>query len=213
MMRVLGDSRQYQLNTTGRRVGIAWIGNTSYAAQSLPRDLSLDAKDGSLRQKFVPELQALRLNQSTRPGLQAEVVASWHLPARGAQQQQQGNEPLMFGVSVLGCAHRAERTRIGVNLRSSTVFVDGTTQGNLFLRAGPLLGSTTNISLHAYVDGGFVTAIFNEQVAITTVVAPTKGCQEGTVGSWSSDPRRTSPSAKMAAWTLRQANNANVQPL
>ena len=40
------------------------------------------------------------------------------------------------------------------------------------MRAAPLLGSSSNVSIHAYVDHSYVTAIFNSQVAPTAVVAP-----------------------------------------
>ena len=58
MARVLGDPLQYTMRT-GRRVLVGWVGNQTFAAQSLARDLSLSPA-GELLQRFVPELRMLR---------------------------------------------------------------------------------------------------------------------------------------------------------
>jgi hypothetical protein len=50
-----------QVTVGGRRVMIAWIGGMSGAAQSLPRDMSLDPGGAGLLQQFVPELKMLRI--------------------------------------------------------------------------------------------------------------------------------------------------------
>ena len=49
MARTLGDPSGQTVATKGRKVMVAWIGNGTFAAQSLPRDLSLSPADGSLR--------------------------------------------------------------------------------------------------------------------------------------------------------------------
>lgn len=70
MARTLGSEESDQVTKPGRRVLIGWTGkadgevrtvtNVWGNAQSLPRDLSL-ASDKSLLQRFIPELQVLRL--------------------------------------------------------------------------------------------------------------------------------------------------------
>jgi len=65
---------------------------------------------------------------------------------------------------------------------SSTVFINVTSQDPkwvgsvtemLPVRAGPLLGHTSGyVTIHCYVDGSFVTAIFNNQTALTAVAMP-----------------------------------------
>ena len=60
------------------------------------------------------------------------------------------------------------------------------------------------ISVHAFVDGGFVTDIFNDQVAITTVVEPSKHCADGLVHAWSSDAHATAQTG-LEAWALTPA--------
>ena len=211
MARVLGDPQQYTMRT-GRRVLVGWVGNQTFAAQSLARDLSLSPA-GELLQRFVPELQMLRLAPVNTPfvGLQAEVFAR-------LTRASGGNNALALtaGVSVLGSLNNpGERTRIGVDWGTKTVFVDGTQQGNPFVRAGPLLGSSANVSLHVYVDHAFVTAIFNDQVAFTVFVTPTSGAQ-GVVESFSTCSG-TSPCNEvrvdMTVWPLQSANNLDVRPI
>ena len=59
MARTLGDPSGQTVATEGRKVMVSWIGNATFAAQSLPRDLSL-SPSGRLLQSFVPELRAMR---------------------------------------------------------------------------------------------------------------------------------------------------------
>merc|ERR1712224_426094 len=85
-----------------------------------------------------------------------------------------------FGLGILGIAGPDEETRVGVDLRSGLVFVDGSKQGACAawgspvgcaagLRAGPLLGSARELTVHCYVDHSFVSCIFNNMTAITAV--------------------------------------------
>ena len=207
MARVLGDPDQYRISKTGRRVLVAWVGrNASFAAQSLARDLSL-APDNSLRQHFVPELAQLRLppvqGASKNAGLQAEVRARIAIPAGAASGR--------IGIDVLARAGSSEKTRLGVDLRTATFFVDGTAQRNAFVRAAPLLGSATNVSLHCYVDHSYVTAIFNDQVAFTVVVEPSSAAQ-ALVEAWNEGAAGAAV-AELTAWPLKPANNLDVQPI
>jgi hypothetical protein len=208
MARVLGDPEQYRISQTGRRILVAWVGkNASFAAQSLARDLSL-APDNSLRQHFVPELQKLRLPPVSgtikNAGMQVEVQARIVIP--------QGVASGMIGIDVLARVGSSEKTRIGVDLRTSTFFVDGTAQRNAFVRAAPLLGSATNVTLHCYVDHSYVTVIFNGQVAFTVVVEPSSAAQT-LVEGWSEGAPVDAKVAELTAWPLKSANNADLQPV
>ena len=196
MVRVLGDPNQFQMNETGRRVAIAWVGNGTFAAQSLARDLSL-AADGSLRQRFVPELRRLRMRATSAPGMQAEVQARVIVPANKESEAAPGS----FGFSVLGVPGDAEQTRVGIDLATGTAFIDGTLQGNAAVRAAPLLGSSSNVSIHAYADHSYVTAIFNGQVALTAVVAPSSAAASR-VEPWGAP----ASAVKLDVWELAPAH-------
>merc|ERR1712203_1148575 len=99
---------------------VGWIGPSAipdlkidWNAQSLPRDLSL-GPDRSLRQRFVPELQMLRLQHMTGAsldaGLQAEVLATF-----GPRSSSSSD----FGLTVLGGGHSdGNHTRISLSPRT-----------------------------------------------------------------------------------------------
>ena len=82
MARTLGSEEADQVTKPGRRVLIGWLGSTDPLvqvlsrvqsnAQSLPRELSL-AKDKSLLQRFVPELQMLRAQYRRRNPVSVDV--------------------------------------------------------------------------------------------------------------------------------------------
>jgi len=60
-----------------------------------------------------------------------------------------------------------------VDLVTLTVFIDSTRQGNAWVpAAGPLLDRAGRVAAHVYAGHAYVTVIFNEQVALTTVVEP-----------------------------------------
>ena len=75
MARTLGTEDANQVTHPGRRVLIGWTGpppngllaGSQGSAQSLPRELSLN-RDKVLLQRFVPELEALRLAHSHLAG-------------------------------------------------------------------------------------------------------------------------------------------------
>ena len=222
---------------------IGWVGNGTFAAQSLPRDLSLDPVDGSLRQAFVPELQSLRVDgthssasagtpcDSTNGlevdgGLQLEVIVRLS-GSRGRA-----------GVRVLAGAGGGEGTEVGVDFDSQIVFIDGRQSNScaampwlcphqplaptappsprrdgLYL-AGPLLGSSdaagfanagavtdagalAAVRVHCLVDGAFVSCIFNNQTAITAMVAPSAAAT-GSVAAFGSGVRT------LDSWRLEQ---------
>ena len=182
MPRVLGDPSGQTVATTGRRIMIGWVGNGTFAAQSLPRELSL-SPDGCLRQRWVPELRALRVPGAIGGGLQLELSATLTVAPGKADAGRR-----RFGVRVL-VGPSGEGTDIGVDLDTDIVYVDGRDSGSCdavpwqcpnpraatgtgLYPAGPLLGDPSVITLHCYVDAVYVSCIFNNQTAITAMVAP-----------------------------------------
>ena len=160
------------------------------AAQSLPRELAL-SPSGRLLQRWVPELQTMRAWAPEQYGLQLEVWARF-IVSRDSTTKALGGTP-RFGFSVLGVPGTDEATYVGIDLDVGHVYIDGRKSnscdaipwqcadrqlqrpspraGGLY-PAGPLLGSTHDIVIHCYVDAVFVSYIFNNETAITTMVAP-----------------------------------------
>eukprot|EP01062_Namystynia_karyoxenos_P028852 TRINITY_DN21795_c0_g1_i1.p1 TRINITY_DN21795_c0_g1~~TRINITY_DN21795_c0_g1_i1.p1 ORF type:complete len:548 (+),score=109.37 TRINITY_DN21795_c0_g1_i1:85-1644(+) len=158
MARTLGGAPN-QVTEAGRRVMVGWAGETP-ASLSLARDLVLDSQTGELLQLFVPELAVLRKGPATA-GQQLEI--------RATLTHQSGP----YGVDVLMCNGTAERTRIGIDPVRGLAFIDGTTQGNKAMRAGPFskpLGAA--VQMHAYVDHSIVEVIFDSRIAVTAYVSP-----------------------------------------
>merc|ERR1711953_1297860 len=78
----------------------------------------------------------------------------------------------MGGVEVLRGTN-GEGTRIGVDPVRGLVTVNGTTQGNADIRAGPLAPSNaTEVSIHAIVDHSIIEVIVNNRTALTVYVTP-----------------------------------------
>lgn len=151
-----------QVTEPGRRIIVGWLGNTP-ASQSLSRDLSL-GPNGELLQRFVPELSVLRVPSSLRSlhggrggiilsSQQAEVYAEFTVGSLGSN-----NDPPVFGLTVLR-GPGGEGTNITVDLQRQHV--------NVGTRAGPLLGSSSRVSMHVYIDHTIVEVIVNNQTALT----------------------------------------------
>ena len=244
MARGVGDPSGQMVATKGRKMLVAWIGNGTFASQSLPRDISLSAVDGTLRQAFVPELKMMRQLPSSssrtvvytavaaadtaaaakrddtsastasgerfiehaqvKGGFQLEVFARFilsphHDPEHAntpttTTSNNNSNAPKRqrFGFRVLAAAGGAEGTEVGIDLDAQIVYVDGRNsnscdamswlcpstssparQHGLYL-AGPLLTEAAAVvEVHCYVDGAYVSCIFNNQTAITAMVSPT----------------------------------------
>ena len=62
------------------------------------------------------------------------------------------------GVNVLVSKDGKAKTTIAVDFARELVMVDATSEGNDAVRAGPLLGDKTSVSVHAYIDHSIVGA-------------------------------------------------------
>merc|ERR1712166_1192940 len=141
---------------TGPADNAAWQGHGS--AQSLPRELSM-AKDKSLLQTFVVELQSLREKHqqasggdpAIAAGLQVEVLASFPSSCIDAGQK--------CTVSILGDGGGAAgATKITLWADKQLVLVDATSQGNS--------------AVHAIADHAIVELIVNNATAFVVYAYP-----------------------------------------
>jgi len=217
MARTLGSEEADQVSQPGRKVLIGWTGpapggmpqiGNSASAQSLPRELSL-APDRSLLQRFVPELQKLRVSPPLRTssgltpsngGLQAEVYAT--LPDECATTTTTADA---CGVSVLGDGAKA--TSISLMPWLGLVAVDATMQGNPTVRGGPLppactlgtCGVTGGWRIHVMVDHSMIEVIVNNATAFVVYAVPASesATQVAVLGKGGS----------AEVWPLRSANN------
>ena len=199
------------MNTTTRNISLPGVG-----MQSLPRDLSLELRDGGaprLLQAFVPELQVLRRNhsfcdvagESFAPafGLQLEVLATFTVTVAGGGALAAKSD---LGVAVLACADGSgEETRIGVDVKRQLLCIDGRKQGNPQRRCAPYTASRDApdvVSVHAIVDRSVLEVIVNNISAITaSVVASSVRC--GGVRTYGVGE---DVAARVEAWTLASAN-------
>lgn len=179
MARTLGSDPN-QVAVEGRRTVVAWV-SAAFTSQSLLQDITLGS-DNQLRQTFVPELQMLRSGSPVAVGtgtpsvpttLQFELLAS----------VKKGSSPA--GVDVLISADGKSRASVLVDFDKELVIVDATKAGNSDVRAGPLLGSTDAVTIHAYIDHSIIAVIFNNRTSLTVSVKPAAEDADGiaTVGS------------------------------
>merc|ERR1712083_1095219 len=90
------------------------------------------------------------------------------------------------------------------------VTVNGTTQGNQDVRAGPLMpGNATEITIHAIIDHSIIEVIVNNRTALTVYVTPSSAASVGVqlygVGKDGSNVGKVS--GMLQAWELDAANN------
>jgi hypothetical protein len=159
MARTLSPSSPNQVLDAGRKVMTAWL-DVAVNAQALPRDLSLDPRDGALLQAFSPELAALRVGTGEAEGVRGqavEVIADFTLSPLADPQAR-------FGVGALASLDGSDVLVIGIDLGLGVV--------TLGEAAGPLMGSTTRIHVHAILDHSIGTLIVNNRTAITYMRDP-----------------------------------------
>lgn len=183
MARTLGSDEPDQVTQPGRRVLIGWTGpnaiglppNTG-SAQGLPRELSL-APDRSLLQRFVPELEKLRVG----PAINAYGRDAWFPRQAGLQVEVRAQLPASCattpnaacGVAVLGDALGATTVTLSTDL--GLVIVDATSQSNNAVRAGPLPPARAGAvpwTIHLIADHSIVEVIVNNATAFVVYALP-----------------------------------------
>jgi sucrose-6-phosphate hydrolase SacC (GH32 family) len=178
MARTLGSDPN-QVAVEGRRTVVAWV-SAAFTSQSLLQDITL-GKDNQLRQTFVPELEMLRTGSPTT--VSSTVAHGNTLQFELLATVKKGTGPV--GVDVLVSKDGASKATIAVDFDSEIVMVDATSAGNSDIRAGPLLGDTDAVTIHAYVDHSIIAVIFNNRTSLTVAVKPAQEDADGvqTVGS------------------------------
>eukprot|EP00937_MAST-01D_sp_MAST-1D-sp2_P000381 g381.t1 len=212
MARTLGSEEADQVTKPGRRVLIGWIGPADElvavrgrapgSAQSLPRELSL-AGDRSLRQRFVPELQALRQQHRARNaasvdvGLQGEVYAAFPCPGSGET-----------------CGLRLGRYgELLVDPPRGLVTLDLTAANNSAVRAGPIPpvgadpASEHAYSVHLYIDRTIIEVIVNNATALVAYWAPPASAVASLAVELAGG---AAGKGTIEGWTLAAANNVSA---
>merc|ERR1711957_373501 len=185
----------------------AWLGGFSGASMSIGRDLSVNS-DYELLQQFVPEMKILRRHETGFGGQPVEIYAKFVIPG-GAESELQP-----FGVEVLK-GPDGDGTRIGIDPASGLVVVDGTSQGNDDVRAGPLMqANCTEVVIHAIIDHSIIEVIVNNRTALTVYVTPKSKRSVGVAlyGAGNDGANANAVSGKLQVWELEAANNV-PQPI
>jgi len=120
---------------------------------------------------------------------------------------------LPFGVEVLRGAD-GEGTRIGVDPVRGLVTVNGTTQGNADVRAGPLMPSNaTVVSMHIIVDHSIIEVIVNNRTALTVYVTPSSSESTGVAiyGTEAEGVNVGKVTGNLTVWELSSANNLDTR--
>lgn len=172
MARTLGSDPN-QVAVAGRRTVVAWV-SAAFTSQSLLQDITLGS-DNQLRQAFVPELQMLRTGSplSVGTGKREPTTLQFELLATVK------NAPSPSGVDVLISADGKSKASILVDFDKELVMVDATSAGNSDVRAGPLLGNTDAVTIHAYIDHSIIAVIFNNRTSLTVSVKPASEDADG----------------------------------
>lgn len=211
-----------------RRVMFGWLqnggsdGNAAHCNSkentlSLPRDLSL-APDGSVLQRFVPELQRLRSSQWQASSLSfpaaGGAAGAVALPGAASGRQLEIEATITFpeGSSTFGLlvlSGKAEHTAIGFDALNGQVFVDRTLSSggalDTDIRAGPWPNASHgSVQLHAYVDRSIVSFIVDNRTALSVWVHPTQGAASAGVALFASSPGVVAN--KLAVWQLHDAH-------
>merc|ERR1711957_1118025 len=88
--------------------------------------------------------------------------------------------------------------------------VDGTSQGNDDVRAGPLMQTNcTEVTIHAIIDHSIIEVIVNNRTALTVYVTPKSKRSVGVAlyGAGNDGANANAVSGKLQVWELEAANN------
>ena len=161
-----------------RRVLLGWLQNgcsskgsgiqdSAENSLTLPRELSLAPADGSMRQRYIPELQTLRTGAPTTVSATPFPLGNATTPIQGVRGPQleisatinfdEQDKSSVFGLSVLcGMVDGfSEHTDIGFDLSKGQVFIDrrhsSAKRTDVDVRAGPMpqqLAARGELQLH-----------------------------------------------------------------
>lgn len=137
---------------------------------------------------------------------------AFYVDATGSHPPPTPPELLPFGVEVLKGSN-GEGTRIGVDPLRGLVTVNGTTQGNHDVRAGPLMPfNATEVTIHAIIDHSIIEVIVNNRTALTVYVTPSSTSSVGLAlyGAGKDGTNVGKVTGSVQAWELATANNVDV---
>jgi len=147
-------------------------------------------------------------NSFSGRGGQSDVA--FYVDAKGSVRPPAPTPALLpFGVKVLK-GPGDEGTRIGVDPVHGLVTVNGTTQGNGDVRAGPLMpANATEIIIHAIIDHSIIEVIVNNRTALTVYVTPSSNKSVGVelYGAGNDGKNVGKVSGNLQVWELDAANN------
>lgn len=169
--------------------------NSSENTMTLPRELTL-SPEGELLQRYIPELQQLRLSGPTGHWHGAAVPfpadgAPLPAPASGNQLEIAATIKFSstavgrFGLRVLsGTSPVLEYTEIGLDLAHGRAYVDRTLSSggeqDVDVRAGPWKPRPDGlVDVHAYVDHSIVTVIVDNRTTLSVLVHPQSNASTG----------------------------------
>ena len=177
---------------SGRRIllhaGVQNAGsNPKENAFSLAREVFFDS-GGLLRQIFVPELAVLRGAHHLSQRYTVDAGVTVPVPPAGNQLEIKARRLNLarsltssWGVVVFGSPDLKQGTKIGFN--EHHFFVDRRASGSnpwskpaeRDVRAGPLPRSTSEQSMHVYIDRSIISVIASNETAITVWTHPLNG--------------------------------------
>ena len=156
-----------------------------------------------MRQRFVPELQSLRVGPPyTVAAITFPEISGGKLSAAPGEQERLRSD----GFPKAGGGY--EHTDIVFDLSLNQVQVDRRSSSSNGtdndVRAGPMpasLGTAGTVRFHAYIDHSIVTVIVENQTALTTWVHPVSADSTG-IALFNSGPGPAPTVVEMTVWQL-----------
>ena len=168
------------------------VGDEKENAFALPREIVSDGSQGKMKQRFVTELSALRVERnSVVDTFEVNSGAIVPLPIRGAQLEiraklhappvtQSPSWSWSWGLAVFGSDRFERRTTVGYfhGDVASGVFVNRTITAEsneaweADVRIGPIPSNDLEESLVVFIDGSMIEAIAAEETAVSVWAHP-----------------------------------------